>query len=85
LERDPAKRFDAKGIIRFQDSLEMVNYGEFVSQKKFEEILAKNAIKKEVVQRVLYDTQNVDYTDKALDLRNNPWFFSKNYSYTERP
>lgn len=63
----------------------MVNYGDFVSKMKFEEILAENAIKNEIVQRVLYDTKNVDYSDKTLNLRNNPWFFSKNYSYIQRP
>jgi len=31
FERDPAKRFDVKGIIKFQDSLEMINFGDYVS------------------------------------------------------
>ena len=63
----------------------MVNYGDFVSQVAFEKILAESKTKNEVVQRALYDTEYVDYTSKSLDLRNNPWFFAKNYSYTERP
>lgn len=85
FERDPAKRFDVKGLIKFQDSLEMVNYGDFVSQAKFEKLLAESKSKSEVVRRAKYDSKYVDYTNKSLDLRNNPWFFSKSYSYTDRP
>ena len=40
FERDPAKRLDVKGIIKYQDSLEMINYGDYVSQLRFEKILA---------------------------------------------
>lgn len=85
FERDPAKRFDVKGIIKFQDSLEMINFGDCVSQNTFEKILEENKKKNEVAARATYDTKFVDYTSKSLDLRNNPWFFSKAYSYTERP
>jgi hypothetical protein len=42
FERDPAKRLDVKGIIKFQDSLEMLNYGDYVSQVRFEKILANS-------------------------------------------
>lgn len=84
FERDPAKRLDVKGIIKYQDSLEMINYGDFMSQLNFESILAASQSKCEVVQRALYDTTSVDYTNKTLDLRNNPWFFNKDYSYTDR-
>lgn len=85
FERDPAKRLDVKGIIKFQDSLEMLNYGDYVSQVRFEKILANSLKKSETVQRAEFDTKCVDYTNKSLDLRNNPWFFSKSYSYTDRP
>jgi hypothetical protein len=35
LERDPYKRVDVKGLIRYQDSLEVVNYGDTVSLQDF--------------------------------------------------
>ena len=40
FERDPAKRLDVAGIVRYQDSLEIVNYGDTVSLKNFEKIYA---------------------------------------------
>ncbi len=85
FERDPIKRLDVKGIIKYQDSLEMITYGDYVSQNNFEKILAESQIRSEVVQRAIYDTREIDYTNKSLDLRNNPWFFSKSYSFTDRP
>lgn len=85
LERDPAKRVDVKGLIRYQDSLEVVNFGDTVSLQDFERIYAESLRRSEVVERVKFDNSNVDYTNKSLDLRNNPWFFSKSYSYTDRP
>ena len=85
FEKDPAKRLDVSGIIKFQDSIEFIHYGEHVSQKRFEKIWQESQLKSEVVQRVIYDTNYVDYTNKSLDLRNNPWFFSKSYTYTDRP
>ena len=85
FERDPIKRLDVKGIIKYQDSLEMISYGDYVSQNNFEKILAESQIRSEVVQRAIYDTREIDYTNKSLDLRNNPWFFSKSYSFTDRP
>jgi serine/threonine protein kinase len=85
FERDPAKRLDVKGIIKYQDSLEMITFGDYISQINFDKIYAESQRRSEVVQRAIYDTKEVDYTNKSLDLRNNPWFFSKNYSYTDRP
>lgn len=85
FERDPAKRVDVKGLIRFQDSIEVVNYGDTISLLDFERVYAESLAKSEVQNRVEYDVKNVDYSNKSLDLRNNPWFFSKSYSYTERP
>lgn len=85
FERDPIKRLDVKGIIKYQDSLEMITYGDYVSQNNFEKIFAESQIRSEVVQRAIYDTREIDYTNKSLDLRNNPWFFSKSYSFTDRP
>jgi hypothetical protein len=35
LERDPFKRVDDKGLIRYHDSLEVVNYGDTVSLQDF--------------------------------------------------
>lgn len=52
FERDPAKRLDVKGLIRYQDSLEVVNYGETVSLENFEQIYALTLRKSEVVERV---------------------------------
>ena len=85
LERNPAKRMTVNDIIKFQDSLEMVNFGSSMSRIKFEMLLAKTKVKNEVVKRAHYDKKYVDYTSKSLDLRNNPWFFSKSYSYDNRP
>lgn len=36
-----------------------------------------------MVQRVGKDRSKRDYTGQSLDLRNNPWFFSK--EYTQQP
>ena len=33
-----------------------------------------------LLERVRKDRAEVDYTGQSLDLRNNAWFFSKNYS-----
>jgi len=33
-----------------------------------------------LLERVRKDQAEVDYTGQSLDLRNNPWFFSKHYS-----
>jgi hypothetical protein len=63
----------------------MINYGDYVSKENFEKIYAESQRKSEVVERAIFDTRCVDYTNKSLDLRNNPWFFNKNYSYTDRP
>lgn len=32
-----------------------------------------------LVERVKKDRVEVDYRGQSIDLRNNPWFFSKNY------
>ena len=85
FEREPAKRLDVKGIIKYLDSLEMLNYGDYISQLNFEKILAESKTKNELAERAKFDTRHVDYSGKSLDLRNNPWFFSKNYSYELRP
>jgi serine/threonine protein kinase len=85
LEPNPAKRLDVKGIIKYLDSLEMINYGDFISQINFEKILEQHKAVDEVVQRAEFDEHHVDYTGMNLNLRNNPWFFSKKYSYTNRP
>lgn len=63
----------------------MLTYGDYISQINFDKIYAESQRRSEVVQRAIYDTTEVDYTNKSLDLRNNPWFFSKSYSYTDRP
>jgi serine/threonine protein kinase len=55
FERDPAKRLDVKGIIKYQDSLEMINYGDYMSLLAFEKIWAESQRKNELEQRVLYD------------------------------
>jgi hypothetical protein len=47
FERDPIKRLDVKGIIKYQDSLEMISYGDYVSQNNFEKILAESQIRSE--------------------------------------
>lgn len=85
FERNPEKRLDVKGIIKYLDSLEMINYGDYISQLNYEKLLAASLKRDEVADRAKYDRLCVDYTGKSLDLRNNPWFFSKNYSYSDRP
>lgn len=52
LERDPYKRVDVKGLIRYQDSLEVVNYGDTVSLQDFQRIYAESLRRSEVVERV---------------------------------
>ena len=38
FERDPNKRLDATGLIKFMDSLEMVYYNDTLSLKEFTQV-----------------------------------------------
>jgi hypothetical protein len=40
----------------------------------------QDQLSNQLQQRVTTDASTCDYTGTSLDLRNNPWFFSKTYT-----
>jgi hypothetical protein len=62
----------------------MLHYGDCISIKSFQKAYQASQKRNELANRTKYDA-HVDYSGKSLDLRNNPWFFGKNYNFELRP
>ncbi len=67
-------------ICSFQDDLELTTFGLPLSKLHFDLLVRQNQLANQLQQRVMKDRLQNDYGGKSLDLRNNPWFFTKDYT-----
>lgn len=67
-------------MLRYQDELEESIFGVAISKKHFDLQLRQTQLTNQLAVRVQKDQTQIDYTGQSLALRNNPWFFSKNYT-----
>ena len=79
LERNPEMRMTCEQILAFQDELELAYFKMPLSKMHYELLMRDTQLEDKLAERVAQNADPQKFQGTSLELRNNPWFFSKEY------